>query len=149
MSRMTLIGFCAAAALVLGAGSASASSFGCWIPTAAVDLYCEEVEDEFGSELSEDVKNCEKQCKDILKGCKGVASAAEDCVQASIDAVIKADGRGCSDLEDKEDQKACKNDNKENSKEFRDFLKENADIAKDDCDECYEDCLDACNEIPL
>ena len=143
MLRSFVIGVGAMAALLLGAGSASATSFGCVLPEVAADVFWDSVEEE----LSEDTKTCEKQCKGLLKGCKGVVSAAEECFQAAVGALLDAESKGCGDIEDSEARKACTQEAKQNGKEFKQDLKEEVDSAKDECEATYEDCLDFCNGL--
>ena len=143
MLRSFVIGVGAMAALLLGAGSASATSFGCFFPETAAEVFWDSIEES----LSEETNTCEKQCKDLLKGCKGVVSASDDCLQAAGNAVLDAESRGCGDIEDSEARKACTQEVKADGKEFKQELKEEVDSGKDVCEETYQDCLDFCNGL--
>ncbi len=136
-----LVGICAAAAVLVASSTASASSYGCWIPTYSVEIFTDAAE---GGDFSPNVRNCQNQCRALFRGCKGVASASTRCMKESVTTLIKADTHNCNDIEDPQDRRDCQNEDRADQGAFNSFLSEDSSDAKDDCGIARDDCLDFC-----
>jgi hypothetical protein len=137
------IGAVGLAAVVLGAGSASATTGGC-LPPYTASIY-------FGSgsvgffdevDLSDDPGHLKNQCKDFLKGCKKIVKHSTNCVESAISSVENGELESCKDIEDKEDREICKDEVKGGADSFFEFLDENKALAYANCQCIYEVCLE-------
>jgi hypothetical protein len=129
--------------LLLGAGSASATTGGCLVPYTAASYFGSHNIGFFDDvELSDDAGHRKNQCKDFLKGCKKIVKHTTNCMESAISSVEDGELESCKDIEDKEDREICKDEVKGGADSFFDFLDENKADAYEICQACYEDCLE-------
>jgi hypothetical protein len=125
------------------AGSASATTGGCFPPYTAANIFGSEDLGFFGEvDLSDDPGHLKNQCKDFLKGCKKIVKHCTNCLESAISSIEDGNLEECKEIEDSEERKACKEDVKGGADADFDFLDENKALAYEKCQECYEDCLE-------
>jgi hypothetical protein len=138
------LGLLVLAVVMLGAGSASATSGGCVDPFFASAQFGSDDDDGFfdNVDLSSDPGHLKNQCKDFLKGCKKIVKHCTNCLESVISSIENGWLEECKDLEDPEDRKDCKDESKGAADDFLDELDENKAFAYENCQCLYEDCLE-------
>jgi hypothetical protein len=128
--------------LVLGAGNASATSGGCFLPEVACEVYADYYFEEF-VDLSSDPKICESQCREFKQACLKVCKQTTECLEVAFTGFARGESLECKELEGAE-RSDCKNGVSEDVSSFHEFLEGERQDCKDCCEDIYLDCLDEC-----
>lgn len=135
-----------AGALALRPTEACATTGGCLVPSFAVSQYLNSVGFDIRANLSSNVGICIEQCKELFRGCRDVAKAAEKCVFGAEGADSDAEKHGCKDLGS--GSRSCQQDVKSDERSFREFVTSDKRSADGTCHSEFVDCSSSCGNFP-
>jgi len=126
--------------LSLGAGSASATSGGCFLPEFAADLFGSENLGYFNEVvLSDDSGRLKSQCKYFLKACQQIVKQTTNCMESVIGSELKGGLERCKDPAADPD---CKSSANSDFNVLQGITFDSKAEGYDVCQLCYEDCLE-------
>ena len=126
--------------------TSASSSGGCLVPSLTTVVFWET--SEIVVELSDDERTCSKQCRDLRRGCRKVATASQKCADAGFKGFVDMFKRNCMEL-GSADRRICLAELSEFRAEFRDFLREDILFAAQDCEDMLSECNDFCEDGPV
>jgi hypothetical protein len=139
------------AALLLAAGlfaapqaSAQSSSFGCFAPCDAAEIYLASIGYLEGN-LSNSRGRCRTQCADLREGCFNAVSSAERCFRGSAMSVLSFGSQSCRDLEGSASGE-CQNGIASDTQSLNSFLGEDSACGRNTCEAAFQECMSICNE---
>jgi len=91
-------------------------------------------------------KQCKNVCKEFRKACEDTNEAREDCIKGITKAGDKIQKEYCKTIDDKDAEKTCKDDAKDDRKDCDKTLKDDVKQVKKDCKDILEAaCTAVCN----
>jgi hypothetical protein len=153
MSERSLLLLSSAFILAAGVWAAPSRSLaqaiplgGCLAPSEAALLFIGD--DFFEPTLPDGSKLCERQCRQLLRGCEGAIAAAVRCTKAAFGSQLKAAALACKEEPSKAEEKACKDEVRAGREGLADGISASAGTGKAACAEELPDCIEDCADAP-